>query len=163
MKQLVLVFMVACSVCGMNVGLRQAMWDDGVENSVGETLWELPELETQIPMSWLAQYPELLVRADGDSSTALRLVTGKHVPGEGALFVWHDYLTGCNPLDTNDVLTAFITVQDDVPEITWTPNLNTNGIKRIYTIWGKTNLVDGAWMAPTNSAHKFFKVTVEMP
>ena len=51
-----------------------------------------------------------------------------------------------------------------VPQVTWSPNLNTNGIERIYTIWGKTNLTDGAdWECPTNAAHRFFKVTVEMP
>ena len=43
-------------------------------------------------------------------------------------------------------------------------NLNTNGIERIYTIWGKTNLTDGTdWECPTNAAHRFFKVKVELP
>ena len=51
-----------------------------------------------------------------------------------------------------------------VPRVTWSPNLNTNGIERSYTIWGKTNLTDEAgWECPTNAAHRFFKVTVEMP
>jgi len=51
-----------------------------------------------------------------------------------------------------------------VPQVAWSPNLNTNGIERIYTIWGKTNLTDGAeWECPTNAAHRFFKVTVGLP
>ena len=42
-------------------------------------------------------------------------------------------------------------------------NLNENGIERIYTIWGKENLMDAAWHSPTNAADRFFKVSVEMP
>ena len=31
-------------------------------------------------------------------------------------------------------------------------------------MWGKTNLTDGVeWECPTNAAHRFFKVKVEMP
>ena len=43
------------------------------------------------------------------------------------------------------------------------PNLNTNGEVRVYTVLGKTNLTDAAWVCPTNAAHRFFKVKVEMP
>ena len=28
---------------------------------------------------------------------------------------------------------------------------------------GKANLTDAAWFCPTNAAHRFFKVKVEMP
>ena len=57
-----------------------------------------------------------------------------------------------------------IVIVGGVPQVTWSPNLNTNGIERSYTIWGKTNLTDGVdWECPTNAAHRFFKVTVEMP
>ena len=52
---------------------------------------------------------------------------------------------------------------DGVPQVTWSPNLNTNGTERIYTIWGKESLTDAAWHSPTNAAHRFFKVSVEMP
>ena len=31
-----------------------------------------------------------------------------------------------------------------VPQVTWSPNLNTNGEVRSYTIWGKESLTD-AW------------------
>ena len=50
-----------------------------------------------------------------------------------------------------------------VPIVTWSPNLNTNGEERVYTVWGKTNLTDAAWMSPTNSAHRFFKAKVALP
>ena len=28
----------------------------------------------------------------------------------------------------------------------------------VYTVLGKTNLTDAAWVCPTNAAHQFFKV-----
>jgi hypothetical protein len=37
--------------------------------------------------------------------------------------------------------TAGIEIVGGVPQVTWSPNLNTNGIGRSYTIWGK--VVDG--------------------
>ena len=52
---------------------------------------------------------------------------------------------------------------DGLPHVTWSPDLNTNGEVRVYTVFGKTNLTDAAWVCPTNAAHRFFKVKVEMP
>ena len=51
-----------------------------------------------------------------------------------------------------------IVIVGGVPQITWSPNLNTNGVVRSYTIRGKTNLTDEAdWecpnrMPPTSSS-----------
>ncbi len=56
-----------------------------------------------------------------------------------------------------------IVMSNDVLIVTWTPNLNSNGEMRVYTVLGKTNLTDAAWMCPTNSGHRFFKVKVELP
>ena len=47
--------------------------------------------------------------------------------------------------------------------VTWSPNLNTDREVRVYKVMGNTNLTDAAWQSPTNSAHRFFKVKVEMP
>ena len=58
---------------------------------------------------------------------------------------------------------AGIEIKGGIPQITWSPNLNTNGTERIYTIWGKESLTDVEWMCPTNSSHRFFKVEVELP
>ena len=77
--------------------------------------------------------------------------------------VWECYVVGTNPTNMNSRFTAAISMSNDVPYITWSPNLNTNGIERIYTVLGKTNLTDTVEWAPTNSAHRFFKVKVEMP
>ena len=53
---------------------------------------------------------------------------------------------------------------DGVPIVTWEPDLNTNGVIRIYKVYGKETLDGGGeWQYPTNSLHRFFKVTVEMP
>lgn len=50
-----------------------------------------------------------------------------------------------------------------MPHVSWMVNLNTNGEVRVYTVMGKTNLTDEAWICPTNAGHRFFKVKVEMP
>ena len=50
--------------------------------------------------------------------------------------------------------------------MTLEPGLNENGTKseRRYKVYGSETLEDGGmWQYPTNSLHRFFKVTVEMP
>ena len=43
-------------------------------------------------------------------------------------------------------------------------DLNTNGIIRTYKVYGSETLENGGeWQYQTNSLHRFFKVTVEMP
>ena len=74
-----------------------------------------------------------------------------------------DYVAGTDPTDLNSEFTAFIAITNDMPYITWPPNLNANGVVRKYTILGKESLTDPADWAPTNSTHRFFKVKVEMP
>ena len=56
-----------------------------------------------------------------------------------------------------------IVIVGGVPQVTWSPNLNMNGIESIYTIWGKESLTDAAWHSPTNAADRLFKVSVGMP
>ena len=80
-----------------------------------------------------------------------------------ALTVWQDYVAGTDPTNTASVFSAAIEMVDGIPQITWSPDLNSNGVERIYTIWGKESLTDAEWVAPTNAAHRFFKVTVELP
>jgi hypothetical protein len=52
---------------------------------------------------------------------------------------------------------------DGAPVVTWEPNLNTNGIIRLYKVYGRESLTDGNWQYPTNSLHRFFRVDVDMP
>ena len=61
------------------------------------------------------------------------------------------------------MLMASIEMKDDVPLVTWSPNLNSNGEVRVYTVMGKEKLTDATWQSPTNSAHRFFKLKVELP
>ena len=42
--------------------------------------------------------------------------------------------------------------------------MNTNGVVRTYKVYVSETLEGGGdWQYPTNSLHRFFKVTVEMP
>ena len=115
--------------------------------------------EVPVPYSWLRQYcPEI-----SDEYEAYE-VAAKATAANGYNRVWECYVAGISPTNETAKFTAAIEMVDGVPQISWSPNLNTNGIERTYTIWGKTNLMDGVeWECPTNSAHRFFKVTVEMP
>ena len=113
-----------------------------------------------VPYSWLAGYN---LGPDSDFETAAKQVTGKVDATGRAMSVWQDYVTGTDPTNPDDTFYAMIAISNGMPCVTWTPNLNTNGEVRVYTVLGKTNLTDAAWVCPTNSAHRFFKVKVEMP
>ena len=76
---------------------------------------------------------------------AAKGATGKRGGDGKALQVWQDYVAGTDPTNAAAVFSAGIEFVDGVPQVTWSPNLNTNGEVRTYTIWGKTNLMDAAW------------------
>ena len=112
-----------------------------------------------VPYSWLSGYG---LGLDTDFETAAKRPNGKMVGGR-AMSVWQDYVAGTDPTNTMDFLRAAISFSNGMPCVSWSPNLNTNGEVRVYTVLGKTNLTDAAWVCPTNAAHRFFKVKVEMP
>ncbi|MBR4653866.1 MAG: chitobiase/beta-hexosaminidase C-terminal domain-containing protein [Kiritimatiellae bacterium] len=112
-----------------------------------------------VPYSWLRGYN---LGLDSDFETAAKSLNGKNTSGK-AMSVWQDYVAGTDPTNVNSVFTAAIEMVDGLPHVTWSPDLNTNGEVRVYTVFGKTNLTDAAWVCPTNAAHRFFKVKVEMP
>ena len=163
--------LVACVAAGPlsggEIGLRLAMWDDGVESVSGATEIELSEQNARIPLAWMQQYPALLAKAGGDSSSFLRLRSGK-VDGTGRqMSVWEDYVAGTNPMETNDVFRAVIAIEHGEVKISWSPELQpSEAAKRLYTIYGKTDLSDGEWMPipaeADKSAYRFFKVGVEL-
>ncbi len=117
----------------------------------------------KVEKRWVDQY-QLADQTNGeDFAAALMHQTGK-VSSDGMPFqVWHDYVMGTNPTNVNDILRAAISLKTDGPVVSWTPNLNTNGEVRIYRVWGKADMKDSEWTYPTNSTHRFFKVTVELP
>ena len=114
-----------------------------------------------VPYAWLSGYG---LGLDSDFETAAKGATGKRDGNGKALSVWQDYVAGTDPTNVASMFTAGIEMVDGVPQVTWSPNLNTNGIIRTYKVYGSETLDGGGdWQYPTNSLHRFFKVSVEMP
>ncbi len=114
--------------------------------------------EVSVPYAWLRQYaPNVANNYEAYESAA------KATAANGRNKVWECYVAGISPTNVASVFTAGIEIVGGVPQVTWSPNLNTNGVVRSYTIWGKESLTDAAWHSPTNAADRFFKVSVEMP
>ncbi len=113
-----------------------------------------------VPYSWLTKYG---LGLESDFESAANALSGKMQGGKETK-VWEEFVAGTDPTNETSVLTAMIEMQDGVPIITWEPNLNTNGEVRLYKVYGKETLPSSEdWAYPTNSLHRFFKVTVEMP
>lgn len=105
-------------------------------------------------------------------SNALLKTSGKHDLNGNPLYVWQDWVAGTNPVDLNDVLTAWIDMTAEGPVITWTPVLDeAEAALRVYAVWGAKKLgADAVWRdvtALTPAERKaqglrFFHVTVRM-
>ena len=109
-----------------------------------------------VPYSWLDGYrlvsePGYEIAASVLSSNAVDKV-------------WECYVAGLCPTNAADRFLAAIEMENGGPVVSWTPDLNEGGTKnlRVYTVEGKTNLVDSSW-GPTNESTRFFRVKVEMP
>jgi hypothetical protein len=113
--------------------------------------------EVPVPYAWLAQYWPTTADEYEAYEAAAKVTAANGRPA------WECYVAGLDPTNAASAFTADISFANGTPYITWSPNLNTNGIERIYTVLGKTNLIDTVEWAPTNSAHRFFKVKIEMP
>ena len=101
--------------------------------------------------------------ASGDFEAAANAASGKLNCGRPTE-VWEEYVAGLDPTNANSQLKAMIEMQDGAPVVKWEPDLNTNGVVRTYKVYGSETLENGGeWQCPTNSLHRFFKVTVEMP
>lgn len=127
-------------------------WDDNVDYTV-----TTPD---SVPYSYFdMDYPELLAKYAGDYEAAARAIAAN-----GCNKVWECYVAGISPTNETARFTAMVEIEDGVPVVTWEPNLNTNGVVRAYKVYGSETLNGGGeWQYPTNSLHRFFKVTVEMP
>ena len=140
--------------------LPDCIWVDQVQwipaDGSGHTL-TTPE---PVPYAWLDQYN---LGAGTDYETAGNAASGKMNWGKPSA-VWEQYVAGLDPTDANSRFAASIEMRDGLPFVSWTPDLNTNGIIRTYKIYGSETLEDGGnWQYPTNSLHRFFRVKVEMP
>ena len=114
-----------------------------------------------VPYSWLTEYNLGVV--EGDFEAAANAANGKTSWGR-PMSAWQDYVAGTDPTNAASRLTAKIEMQGATPIITWEPDLNTNGTIRIYKVHGSETLEGGGnWQYPTNSLHRFFRVSVEMP
>ena len=102
--------------------------------------------------------------AAGDFEAAANAASGKLNCGRPTE-VWEEYVAGLDPTNANSQLKAMIEMRGNTPCVTWGPNLNEDGVaRRLYKVYGSETLENGGeWQYPTNSLHRFFKVTVEMP
>lgn len=104
-----------------------------------------------VPYAWLDSYA--LVTA-GNYEAAANFDSDQ----DGA-DAWEEYVAGTVPTNGASVFRSRISLVNGVPVVDWTPDL---GVSRTYTLYGKTNLQDAVWFAPTNSGVRFFRVKVEL-
>jgi|GEM_PF-1069688 len=71
----------------------------------------------------------------------------------------YDWIVGTSPTNEEDVLTVEIEMQDGQPKVTWKPDC---GDTREYVVKGAESL-DGDFVAPIKSEHRFYKVEVSLP
>ena len=113
---------------------------------------------TPVPYAWLRGHDPWLPDEYGAYEDAARSAAAN------PLYTREDaYVAGLDPNDPSAEFLALIAMEGGAPRVTWTPDLNTNGVERVYTVLGRESLTDGREWAPTNAAHRFFKVIVEMP
>ena len=110
-----------------------------------------------VPHEWLDRWPESLAANGGDYE-----VFGNATAANGRNKVWECYVAGLVPTNAASRFETRIEMHGSAPHISWHPDLTGTGETRIYTIWGKTNLMDTAWHTPTNSATRFFRVDVDV-
>ena len=120
--------------------------------------------DVPVPYAWLLEnWPDTLDEYYSYEAAA-KAASGKKDCSGNPLQVWQDYVAGTDPTNLTSRFTTKIKMVDGAPIVTWEPDLNTSGVIRAYKVYGKETLEDGGeWQYPTNSLHRFFKVTVEMP
>jgi len=113
-----------------------------------------------VDAAWLDGHNDLLRRHGMNYERAFCSESGKVGPNGEKHYVWQDYVAGTDPEDSNSVFRVDISIENGTPKLVWSPNLNSNSIERVYTVFGKTNLLDDVWHTPTNEMSRFFKVGV---
>ena len=105
-----------------------------------------------VPYAWLDAYG---LGSAGDYEAAA------HADADGDGYTaWQEYVAGTVPTNAASVFQARIGVSNGLPVVTWMPDL---GTARVYTVEGKSALTNAAWLAPTNSDTRFFRVKVDVP
>ena len=108
-----------------------------------------------VPHDWLVA-AGLAHYGDATSGLAAQLAA-PYAPGYTG---WEAFVAGLTARD--QAFRAAVELVDGEIRVSWTPNLNTGTVARIYTVYGRTNLEDGAW-ASVQPWHRFFKVAVALP
>ncbi len=112
-----------------------------------------------IPVSWLDENAaDFVVAAGGDAARAAEAQAAN-----GVNKVWECYVAGISPTNATARFEARIEIENGVPVVKWSPDLNEGGTRneRVYTVEGQERLGDG-W-GPTNATSRFFRVKVAMP
>ncbi|MBQ2625524.1 MAG: InlB B-repeat-containing protein [Kiritimatiellae bacterium] len=113
--------------------------------------------DAAVPVEWLGAYGCV-----DEDSTPASLQQFMAQAGDNGMPLWQSWVAGLDPWNPDSQLMANIAVVGDEVEVSWTPDLSNAEPKRHYTVMGKTNLTDTAWVIPVNEEHRFFKVTVTM-
>lgn len=112
-----------------------------------------------VPVSWLDENAaDFVVAAGGDATRAAEAQAAN-----GVNKVWECYVAGISPTNAAARFEARIEIENGVPVVKWSPDLNEGGMRneRVYTVVGQERLGEG-W-GPTNAASRFFRVKVAMP
>ncbi|MBR6733506.1 MAG: InlB B-repeat-containing protein [Kiritimatiellae bacterium] len=111
--------------------------------------------EAAVPVEWLGAYGYV-----DEDSTPESLQPVMVEVGDNGIPLWESWVAGFDPLNPDSQLLADIRIVGDDVKVSWMPDLSNAEPKRHYTVMGKTNLTDTAWVIPVNEAHRFFKVKV---
>lgn len=145
---------------GVDEAIEAAVFLDGVSTVENAATVTTP---ISVEFSWLDQYSGLLESYGGDYELLANAKTGKKDLGGNDMFVWQDYVAGTDPTDPDDLLQIELKMVDGVPNVSWKPDLNKNGVKRTYKVMGRAELGSGGWEWPSDALrHRFFKVSVDM-
>jgi len=126
---------------------------------VSEYVWESDYTETQttgvpVPYLWMEEKcSDVVDEFESYEKVAKQKALNKRLTVEQC------YVAGVDPESLTQDFTTSISMEGGFPTVTWDPDL---GILREYKVWGRESLMSGDWQCPTNSLHRFFKVTVEM-
>ena len=143
-----------------NVRIQNGVVDLGAyEYTLPTELGNVPVEGTDVavPVEWLGLYGYV----DEDATPASLQAVLKQT-GDNGVPLWESWVAGFDPWDPDSQLLAEIEMVDGEPVVSWTPDMSAAEPKRHYTVMGKTNLTDAAWIIPVNEAHRFFKVQVTM-
>lgn len=124
-----------------------------------------------VPYKWLREKLGASAAATAEELESLAEVAspnGKAWPDGTQVKVWEDYWAGTDPNDPNDLFRAFIAVTNDVPTITWQPDMRTGTPERVYHVlcaptpstrseeWVEWPGTEGA------ATNRFFKVELDL-